>query len=120
MNTALDRYENLLIQKRYSQNTQNIYCSYFKDFVDYFRGCDLENITKEQINAYISNLIKTRNISSSQQNQRINAIKFYYEKVIGKTKEYYDLYRPNKENKLPKVLSKNEVKSIFDACSNKA
>jgi len=33
-------------------------------------------------------------------------------------KQYYSLYRPKKEHKLPKVLSKNEVKRIFDSCNN--
>ncbi len=63
-------------------------------------------------------LIKSQKISSSQQNQRINAIKFYYEKVLGREKQYYELYRPKKEHKLPKVLSKSEVKRIFDVTTN--
>jgi site-specific recombinase XerD len=33
-------------------------------------------------------------------------------------KQYYSLHRPKKEHKLPKVLSKNEVKRIFDSCNN--
>jgi len=63
-------------------------------------------------------LIETKNISISQQNQRINAIKFYYEKILGKEKQYYELYRPKKEQKLPKVLSKNEVMRILKESTN--
>lgn len=108
----------MLIQKRYSKNTQNIYCNYFKDFCIDFRKGELKNITTAQINSYILDLIKAKNISISQQNQRINAIKFYYEKVLGRKKEYYELHRPRKENKLPKVLSKNEVKRILASSNN--
>jgi len=72
----------------------------------------------EQINKYILNLIQLKNISISQQNQRINAIKFYYEKVLGRNKQYYELHRPHKEHKLPKVLSKNEIKRILNSCNN--
>lgn len=118
MNEIIKRYENLLIQKRYSKNTVNTYCNYFKDFYVYFRNENLEEITTSQINSYILGLIKSRNISISQQNQRINAIKFYYEKVLGKKKQYNELHRPKKEHKLPKVLSKNEVKNILDSCNN--
>jgi len=118
MNEIIKRYENLLIQKRYSKNTVNTYCNYFKDFCVYFRNENLEEITTSQINSYILGLIKSRNISISQQNQRINAIKFYYEKVLGKKKQYYELHRPKKEHKLPRVLSKNEVKNILDSCNN--
>lgn len=118
MNEILEEYKNRLIQQRYSGNTINIYCNYFKDFCDYFKNYDLKNIQPEQINKYILDLIKKRNISVSQQNQRINAIKFYYEKILGKEKQYYSIYRPKKEQKLPEVLSKNEVKRIFDSCDN--
>jgi len=114
----LRNYNDLLIQKRYSQNTQDIYCNYFKDFCMHFRKEELVNITTAQINSYILNLIKSKNISISQQNQRINAIKFYYEKVLGRKKEYYELHRPRKESKLPKVLSKNEIKRIFEVTNN--
>lgn len=118
METRLKKYKDLLIQKRYSQNTQNIYYSYFKDFCNYFQNENLENITTDQINSYILDHIKSKNISISQQNQRINAIKFYYEKVLGREKQYYELHRPKKEHKLPKVLSKTEVKRIFDVTKN--
>ena len=118
MENILKQYKDLLIQKRYSKNTQDIYCNYFKDFCVYFKKEDLSNITTAQINAYILELIKFKNISISQQNQRINAIKFYYEKILGRDKQYYELHRPKKEHKLPKVLSKDEIKKIFDVTNN--
>ncbi len=70
-------YINLLEQKRYAENTKAIYLPYFADFIRYFPGSDLTGISKEEINGYILELIREKNISSSQQNQRINAIKFY-------------------------------------------
>lgn len=118
MEDVLKRYKELLIQKRYSNNTQRIYCNYFKDFNSYFKDDDLDKLSTEQINNYILDLIQSKNISISQQNQRINAIKFYYEKILGRNKQYYALHRPNKEHKLPKVLSKNEIKKILDSCNN--
>ncbi len=118
VNEILTGYKNRLIQKRYSSNTQNIYCKYFRDFSDYFNNEKLEEITIEKINTYIIELIQTKNISISQQNQRINAIKFYYEKILSRDKQYYALHRPKKEHKLPKVLSKNEVKKILNSCNN--
>jgi len=118
MEEVLRQYKDLLIQKRYSQNTQDIYCSYFKDFCIYFKTEKIETVSTTQINEYILQLIKSKNISISQQNQRINAIKFYYEKVLGREKQYYELHRPKKEHKLPKVLSKSEVKRIFNVVVN--
>lgn len=107
-----------LQQERYRENTIKIYTYYFKDFVAEFEGRDLQKITKEEINAFILRLIKERNISTSQQNQRINAIKFYYEKVLGNDPEYYNIGRPRKERKLPDVLSKKEIGAMIAATEN--
>jgi site-specific recombinase XerD len=63
-------------------------------------------------------LIREKNISRSQQNQRINAIKFYYEKVLGREKEYYRIERPRSDQKLPDVLSKEEVGAMLKATTN--
>ena len=53
-----------------------------EDFFRAFHDRKLEEISHGEINDYILELIKENRISRSQQNQRINAIKFYYEKVI--------------------------------------
>ena len=57
-------------------------------------------------------------MSASQQNQRINSIKFYYEKVLGYDKLYYKIERPKKKHALPNVLSVGEVKKIIDSTRN--
>jgi integrase/recombinase XerD len=77
-------YLALLQQKRYSKSTIRTYTSYFSHFQDYFSEDSLKNISIERINDYILELIHEKAISPSQQNQRINAIKFYYERVLGR------------------------------------
>jgi hypothetical protein len=72
--TLPQAYTNLLEQKRYAENTKAIYQNYFADFIRRFDGRDLKGISKEEINGYILELIREKKISSSQQNQRINAI----------------------------------------------
>ena len=76
-------YYDMLDQKRYSDSTKATYTNYFEDFLRYFREQSLNDISTEQINKYLLELIRKNKIYNSQQNQRINAIKFYYEKVIG-------------------------------------
>lgn len=116
--TIPEQYEAKLKQKRYSANTINVYCKYFKDFMEYFSERELCSITHEEINKYILTLIESKNISTSQQNQRINSIKFYYEKVLGIKKEYYEIERPHKEKLLPDVLSKEEIGLMINRSTN--
>lgn len=106
--------------KRYSDNTISIYGSYMRAFIRYFtmNNIAIDTLTTEMINAYILMLIKKKKISASQQNQHINAIKFYYEKVLGHPKEYYKIERPKKSLQLPKVLSENEVIRILRNTNN--
>ena len=113
-----DSYSAMLDQKRYSDSTKATYTNYFEDYIRYFYGRSLDDITVEEINGYILKLIRNQNMSASQQNQRINSIKFYYEKVLGYDKLYYRIERPKKKNTLPNVLSVGEVKKIIDSTRN--
>ncbi len=111
-------YLNILNIKRYSKNTIKTYVNYFKDFIEYFPEKELEEITVHEINNYILYLIQQKGISSSQQNQRINAIKFYYEKVLNRQKQYFEIERPRAEKKLPNVLSKEEINRLIKTIDN--
>ena len=48
----------------------------------------------------------------------LNSIKFYYEAVMGMPNRFYSIERPRKEFKLPKVLSKQEIKLIIENTNN--
>ena len=112
------KYIQTLEERRYSINTINTYCDLFSQFAAYFAEQDLHEISKTEIESYIYELIQTRNISHSTQNQHINAIKFYYEKVLGFNRDFYQINRPRKQRKLPEILSKEEVIRILSNTSN--
>lgn len=106
-----------LKQMRYSEHTIRVYTTYFGDFQLYFAGKNIRYISAEKINAYLLELIEKKKISSCQQNQRINAIKFYYEKVLGRERHCYKLSRAKREKTLPDVLSKEEIKAFLEIAS---
>ena len=111
-------YLEILEQKRYAKSTINTYTSYFRQFVDYFSGQSLEKVSVEQINDYLLKLIRKESMSPSKQNQLINAIKFYYEKVLGREKQYYTINRPRKTKALPKVITEDELFKMLEVASN--
>ena len=69
-------------------------------------------------NNYLRYLVMERKVSASYQNQAINAIKFYYERVLGGNRKFYFVERPLKEKTLPIVLNEAEVKSILNHTHN--
>lgn len=108
-------YLEKLEQMRYSKNSAKTYIQCIMQFSGYFREREIDKLTKNEINEYILDLIKTRNFSLSYQNQMINAIKYYYEYVLGRKKEYYFIDLPKRGCKLPKVLSKSEIERMIKA-----
>lgn len=117
--TLPEGYLELLEQKRYSPSTIKTYRAYFSDFMEYHKGRNINRLKVADINRYILYLVNEKKISVSQQNMRINAIKFYYEQVKGGKRQYYGGITRAKEYKtVPEVLSKNEIKRILDQLSN--
>ncbi|WP_192807512.1 site-specific tyrosine recombinase/integron integrase [Croceivirga radicis] len=103
--------------KRYAKNTVKVYVQFFEQFINRYPEKNLETLNESDIREYLRSLIN-RNCSNSYVNQAINAIKFYYEGVLGMPNRFYELERPRKESHLPKVISKEEVLRIIDHTNN--
>ncbi|MBL6868976.1 MAG: tyrosine-type recombinase/integrase [Flavobacteriales bacterium] len=106
-----------LIVGGYSPSTIQTYITCLRYFKNYYYKIEIDQLSKDDIIEYLFHLIKN-NYSKSTQNQHINAIKFYFEKCLGKKREYYLIDRPRKEKKLPNVLSKNEIQLLFNSTYN--
>lgn len=78
-------------------------------FINYYPTHYIDKITEPMITAFYQYLVIDRGVSSSYQNQAINAIKFYYEKVLGGQRKLYNLDRPNREKQLSTMLSSEEI-----------
>ena len=115
---AVAQLEGKLLLKAYSPSTIKTYCSNFRQYLSYFSNQNLRNIEKHHIESFVTMLIRKYRISESKQNQMINAIKAYYEHVLGQPRTYYDIQRPKKALTLPNVISRQEVKKLLEAPVN--
>lgn len=111
-------YIEKLKELRYSINTLNVYTDLFEEFLNYYSAKKAIEISEEEIIAFLRYLVNERKISTSYQNQSINAIKFYYERVLGGKRKIYLIERPRKENFLPEVLSEDEIAAILKSITN--
>ncbi|KAF5060154.1 Tyrosine recombinase XerC [anaerobic digester metagenome] len=107
-----------LKELRYSKNTLKTYADLFEEFINFYPDDAPENIPEEGIIRFLRYLVNERKVSTSYQNQSINAIKFYYEKVLGNPRKVYLIDRPREEKFLPEVLSREEVEMILKATEN--
>jgi len=115
---AMRMMEQKLILRGYSENTQRTYLQHFKEFLLFFYESHPVDISETEIRNFILFLIEKRKLSKSTQNQAINSIKFFYEKVLLQDRKVYYLERPMKDKRLPEILSQEEVISIFEALDN--
>lgn len=112
-----EEYIALLETKRYSVNTARTYICQFTEFLNHFSNKQLREIDELDIRAYSRHLANLGK-SASLQNTAINAIKFYFEQVLNMPQRFYDIDRPRKEQKLPEVLSKEEVQAMIRETPN--
>lgn len=113
-----DDYFQKLELCKYSLKTAQIYTSCFERFMHYFKDePNLMALDENDIRRYLTHLHQNKS-SDSYINQAINSIKFYYEVVHNMPSRFYHIERPRKKEKLPEVLSVNEVKSMLARASN--
>ena len=102
----------------YSDKTIRTYGNELITFFKMFSKYNPAEITTELIRRYLLYCSQELKLSEFTINSRMNAIKFYYEKVLLQPRVVYEIPRPKRPEVLPKVLSINEVKNIFDAVQN--
>lgn len=115
---ALEAYLAMLRLKNYSENTIKNYMGWFRLFMLQFPNRKPSTISKVEILDLMVRFRNSNRWSPTTQNQLINAIKFFYEQLLKRGKEYYDLPRARKEKTLPPVFGVREVIRILEAARN--
>ncbi len=115
---ALTAYLSLLKLKNYSDNTITVYRNWFIQFLFYFKDKKPSTITTPMIMDYLLTFRNSAKWSVTSQNQLINAIKFFYEKLLHRPLEVYHLPRAQKPEQLPTVFDESEISAIIKATDN--
>jgi integrase/recombinase XerD len=114
----IKKFEQWLYSKRYSASTIKTYSEALKSFLLFYNDINIEAITNEAVIKYNNEYILKNELSSSYQNQIVNAIKLFFSSIKAKTINPELIHRPKREKLLPNVLSKEEVKQILEAHNN--
>jgi integrase/recombinase XerD len=114
----IEKFSDYLKSKRYSPNTIQSYSEALKSFLLFFKNKPVAEITNQDVICYNNQFILKNKLSSSYQNQIVNAIKLYFVTVLDTKIEIDKIHRPRREKILPNVLSKEEVKQILNAHTN--
>lgn len=115
---AYDSMVEMLDLKAYSPSTKRIYLGEFLHFLKILKSHPASEFTSERLKDYLLYCVQELQMKERKMNGKINALKFYYEKVLHRPKMFFDIPRPKKPLTLPKMLSKNEVKRLFATLDN--
>lgn len=116
--TKTESFKRWLRSKRYSESTIKTYTEALISFLKYFDNKPLHTINNQDIIDFNNDYILAQKLSSSYQNQIVNAIKLFFAKIENSKINIALVHRPKREKQLPNVLSKEEVKRILEAPQN--
>lgn len=114
----LNGFYKFLRGKRYSKSTIDTYTFFVADFVAFYKNKTLETLTNRDVELYIESVFIKRKYSISTQRQFISALKLFIAYEPSTHIENLELVRPNKDKKLPNVLSKEEIIRLIASTQN--
>ena len=114
----LEKFKQWLQSKRYSSNTIKTYSEALKSFLTFFNNKSVFEITNDDVILYNNEYLLKNELSSSYQNQIVNAIKLYFKTIHNEVIVIEKIHRPKRGKVLPNVLSKEEIKLILNAHTN--
>jgi len=105
--------------RQYSIRTEHAYLSWFLRFEKFNKLQEPVNLNETHIASFLEFLIIERKVSSSTKAQALNAIMFFYRHVVNKEfSEAIEFTRSKKPKRLPVVLSRTEIKHLFECIDN--
>ena len=115
---ALNRNIETLQLKGYSPNTIKTYQNEFIQLLTILKSHDVNLCTPEKIRSYILYCINELRLTENSLHSRLNAIKFYFEKVLKNERFFVEIPRPKKRLQLPKVIHQEDLKKMFENAKN--
>lgn len=103
--------------RNFSAHTIKAYSDHVTGFTKMFLKSPAEMGTTE-IRQYLHYLWKEKKVSWSNINIGYSALKFFYTKTLHRSWNVNHIPRPKGERKVPIILSRSEIRKIFEATSN--
>ena len=99
--------------------TIKTYKNEFKQLLQLLNNTAVETLSSDDLRRYMLYCANDLQLSPGTLNSRLNAIKYYFERVLHREKFFVDLPRAKKPLRLPNVLAETEMADLFNALKNK-
>ncbi|MCB0331734.1 MAG: integron integrase [Bdellovibrionales bacterium] len=110
----IPRVRRRIREKQYSYSTEKTYVRWIVRFIRFQKMKHPEEMGEQEISEFLSYLANERNVSSSTQNQALNALVFLYREVLRREiGDFGKFARAQKPTLLPTLLGEEEVRQIL-------
>lgn len=116
---ALQRFVEELKLRAYSPSTLSTYRTEFLQLLQLLKTRPVHTLTPDDLRRYMLYITEKQRVSANTAHSRINALKFYFEQVLGREKFFWEIPRPKKPQLLPKLLNEDEIARLFKALGNR-
>ena len=111
----LDQLRDKIRLKHYSIRTEKAYLYWNRRFILFHNKRHPKDMGKSEVEQFLTFLAVKNKVASSTQNQALSAILFMYKEVLENELPWLNnVTRAKKSEKVPIVLSKKEVRRVFD------
>lgn len=112
---AYSRFQSDLRLSRHAKKTEKRYLYHARDFFAYFPERAPESLGEEEVRAYLHHLVDERRVGAHTQKMAVAALKFLFEKTLGRPEEVKGIPWPKVVDGLPVVLPQVELVALFRA-----
>jgi len=106
---ALEQFIAHLTLKAYSNSTIRTYRNELLQLLKLLDQKPVSKLTPNDIKRYMLYAMEKEGISENTAHSRLNALKFYFEQVLGREKFFWEIPRAKRPKKLPKVISEEKI-----------
>ena len=108
---AIESFKKWMIQNRYSENTIRTYINMMETFLGFYCEKDIKEIELADISTFNYEYIIQQGYSNTYQNQMVNAIKLFYQKMYDIGLDIEKIERPRKNKIITQSYSKRRCKT---------
>ncbi|MEP7238248.1 MAG: tyrosine-type recombinase/integrase [Ferruginibacter sp.] len=116
--TVIPEMHEYLKLKSYSSSTIRTYLGEMRHLLGTLQDIPAQQLQAEHIKRYLVYCHEKLHLTENTLHSRMNALKFYYEQVLGREKFFWEIPRPKKPLKLPKVISEEKILAGLLAIEN--
>jgi site-specific recombinase XerD len=99
--------------RQFSKHTQEAYIRSIKQLSIYYKRSP-DNITEDEVQAYILYLAKERNLSWNTCNTTVSSVRFFNKAILKKQHDTFYLPFAKKQQCIPDIFTKEEIRLFFD------